>query len=228
MEEIERIRAYITNELSPKEKADFEADMDNDAELREAVEKEHMMMKGIAFAERDRLKNMLQKDSARSKYWYVAAALIPLLIISYFFFSDSSSPQSIYTDYYEPYGVYEFGEVRGGDVSNDLEREAFSAYQNGEYNEAYDLMLQLQSENNQAGYNLYAGICLIELGKYKEALDELNQISESSKYFKISLWYRALIHIKLGQINNAKEILSIVTSQDDGLGAKSRDILDQL
>ncbi|WP_425390483.1 tetratricopeptide repeat protein [Ekhidna sp.] len=229
MEDIEQIRKYIQDKLSSNEKADFELSLDRDSDLREEVEKERLVMKGIALAERERLKSSLgHENKTQTKYWYVVAALIPLLIISYLFIYDSQNTNSIYADYYEPYGVYEFGEVRGESERDELESMAFGAYKAGKYSEAYDLIIQLQRENNKVGYNLYAGICLLETEKYNEALKVLNQIPDSSKYYDIGIWYQSLTLIKLDQIDEASELLESLVEKDNGLAKKAKEILDHL
>ncbi|WP_421763106.1 hypothetical protein [Ekhidna sp.] len=229
MEDIEQIRKYIQNQLSAEDKSNFEKKLDAEKGLRDEVEKERLIMKGIAFSERERLKSVLQRgEQTRSKYWYAVAALIPLLIISYLFIYDSPNANSIYTNFYEPYGVYEFGEVRGESLENNLEEEAFEAYKQGEYQEAYEKIKELQNASDRIGYDLYAGICLMELERFEEALNMFDQIPESSKYIDIGTWYQALVLIKLERIGEASELLGELSNGKNGLARRSKEVLDQL
>jgi len=229
MEEVELIKRYIQGQLSPEEKSAFEQQLTIDADLKREVERARLMIKGIAFSERDRLKTMLEQEKpSRPRYWYAVAAVIPLLIISFFLVNRPADPSAIYQEFYEPYGVYEFGQSRGTAETKDLERIAFEFYEEGEYEVALEKIKELQKEKPTIGYNLYVGICLLEMERLDEALDALREIQDSSKYYEISQWYQALAFIKQEKFDQARELLDLLSKGKNGLAIKSKAILDQL
>ncbi|MEM7297043.1 MAG: hypothetical protein AAF391_02125 [Bacteroidota bacterium] len=229
MEEIELIEQYIKGQLSDDEMKSVDDRLLSDPVFKESYEQQRALMEGIVQAERARLKNVLQnEDRKKFNYWYAVAAMIPLLIAAYFFIVSGSGNQELFDDYYEPYGVYEFGEVRGSDSTDTKEVEAFALYKNAQYHEALDGIADLVESNKKEGYYVYLAISQIELGQLDEASNSLDSVSSASQYFQIAQWYKALIYLKTDRVEEAKILLESLSKEKNGLAVKAQELRDQL
>ena len=229
MEDLELIQKYIRGTCSQSELQQIEQRIETEASFKTLVEQERIVATGIGLAERDRLKQMLQKEQSHNKmYWYVAAAIIPIMIVSYFFIISDPNYQKLYEENYEIYGVYEFGQERGSSTLDSLESFAFNAYKEERFDQAISNLDKLYDRNSNDGYLLYKAISLNELNNTKEALSSLKAISSESNYNAVSQWYQALIYLKEGNVEEAKTLLQILSNQQNGLSKKAAQLLDDL
>lgn len=229
MEEITLIRNYIKGMLSGEESKQVEARLQSDAEFRKLHDEQRVVMRGISLAERDRLKGLLQEEKqTKFNYWYAAVAMVPLLIAAYFVLWAPSDSNDLFESYYEPYGVYEFGEVRGSDSVNIREVDAFRMYSNEDYEQAESAISDLLKAEEKQGYYLYLAVSQIELEQYDVAIESLNKIDDNSNYSSISKWYKALTYLKLNRRPEAEKLLQELVHENNGLATKAEELLNQL
>ncbi|MEQ9405657.1 MAG: tetratricopeptide repeat protein [Cyclobacteriaceae bacterium] len=230
MEDEELIRKYIRNECSKEESDQVESWLSSDPSFKQLLDQERIVTLGVGLAERERLKRSLKEEkSSKRIYWYAAAAIIPLLILGYLNNIATSDYSGLFSQNYETYGVYEFGNERGSEDSLTRENEAFVHYKNGDFQQALDLLEKLNNQNPGDGYQFYQSICLVELNRDEEALEGLRQIrNEESDYYTLSQWYSGLILIKMERIEEARKSLLIVKEAGGGPGKKAAQLLEEL
>ena len=84
MEAEELIRKHIMGNCTPKEAEEVAQRLRNDAEFEQQYQEVHWTMKGVGLSERDLLKEVLQNQQRKKpSKWYMAAAIVPLLIVAY-------------------------------------------------------------------------------------------------------------------------------------------------
>ena len=229
MEDSELIRKYIRGQCSEDEQLEIRNRIKSDEAFTMLYEEERIVAAGIGLSERERLKELLkEKNSDRKKYLYVAAAMIPLLVLSYFILNIDPDYGGLYDQNYEPYGVYEFGVERGADQRDSLEVLAFTFYKEKNFGLALGQLEQLGKLKPEEGYFLYQGICLMELERTEEAFPIWDKISKESDYYLMSQWYRALGLLRLERIEECKSILRELKEEQGGLGKKSGQLLEEL
>ncbi len=228
MEDEELIRKYIRNQCSDDERQQVQKRLESDNSFKTLLEEERIVTVGIGLAERERLKQSLKKERGNKSYWYAAAAIVPLLILSYLFIKTDKDYKQLYADNYEVYGVYEFGQERGGEDSDELEISAFGAYKNGQFQKAFDELEKLYDKYGKDGYLLYQAVCLIELDRAKEVVTKVDRIAEGSNYYQIGQWYKALSLLNQERIEECREVLSALSKESGGLGNRATQLLDQL
>lgn len=229
MEDSELIRKYVRGKCSEKEQEEIQSRLKTDSEFASLYEEERIITVGIGLSERERLKQILQEKSTSNKrYIYIAAAVIPLLILSYFGFYANPDYIELYDQHYERYGVYEFGTERGSNQRDSLEILAFRSYKDGDFQLALDQLIKLNIAYQEEGYFLYQSVCLMELNRMEETIPILEKISKESDYYQIAQWYRALSLLKLQRIDECKSVLSELASAQGGLGKKAYQLLEEL
>ena len=82
----------------------------------------------------------------------------------------------------------------------------------------------LDTNPNHAESLFYSGLCLMELGEYKDALNRLEDVLDQSEleYAEPAAWYRALTLIKLNKIKKAKSALEDIQGQGGKYANKQR------
>lgn len=233
MEDLELIHKYIKGEIEDTLKInEIETRLSSDRGFRELFDQERVVLAGIREAEKNRLKDDLKqvrlnnKQSGLSIWMKVAAALIPLVIVGYLLIPSSKDYQAIYSEYYEAYGVYEFGQTRSDAEFDSFRDEVFNLYEQENYEDALDGLQLLFAEQPRDGYLLYMGICQMELGKYSEAIKSFDQIRAETDYLQIGLWYKSLALLNLERIEEARTILEELTMTNNGLSVKATQVLD--
>lgn len=227
-EELDLIQRYIRGDCSEAERVSFKQRLDEDEAFRVLYHEEKSITIGIGLAERDRLKGMLRQSQKTNSYWWYAAAMIPILIVGSYIFFSQPNPANLYEEFYEPYGVYEFGMERGDVERDSLRQSAFDAYINERYNESLTALEQLSEIDPKDGYIFYQGACLIELENFEGARVKFERIADQSKYWQQSRWYIALIHLKEGNVDECRLILNDLADKKGGVGKRAKELLDEL
>ena len=184
--DIEKFDKYKKNDLSERERADFEAQLTVDSHFKEAFEDYQMMVEGIRNAERKRLKQELlasqplrARRNVRSiaRHWGkvgIAASLAILVSFGIYFCTNSNERIYAQFDLGRSNNLMNFGTTDASDA-HQLFDEAMSLKTNGELN---------------------------------AAVEKLEQINDKDTYqYFLAQYNQALIYIKLNENVKAREIL---------------------
>jgi TolA-binding protein len=171
---------------------------------------------------------------------YMAAAAIALLICATFGYNQmNSSP-------FEDNFVADSGiavhieSIRGGEqelpAEEEIKKQAFSAYQKGDYTKSVDLLngyindYPLKASKDFQSY-LILGVSQLASEKTIESIETFEYVlnGKDSSYKQQSEWYLALANVKLDKYEDAEKILNKIAAQKGHCQKKDAiKLLDQL
>lgn len=208
-----------------KEKFSFEKELyqslnENEWSFLEAKTKEVKEYKAIfendtikTIKEQLKTENVLYQNSENKKhnkkiFYYVAAAVLALLIAVYQIVLPKDNPQNLIENYIENTDLPSIS-VRGGH-QNELTK-AQNLFENKKYKEALLIFeKELQNPKNTiATIYLYVGVSQLKLNRLDEAEITFNtlinsKLLDSSKGY----WYKALLYVKKNEIKESKDLLN--------------------
>ena len=232
------IEKYFQNKLSKKELVAFSDLMKTDASFRDAVEFQSDLKRSIEHSEDERFRKFVAEleekqphndRPSRIKYWLVAAGAAILLGIS-FFLSQSSHQNSrdLYAAYFKPYRNV-IVPVERGNVKNNLQDDAFYAYENADYRVSDSLFVQLYDQTKAPYLLFYRAISLMELGRPEAAIPLLEQHLETDDTLTDKThWYLALAYLESGNTQKARFHLQKQIAQGSFNVTESKKLLQQL
>jgi len=162
----------------------------------------------------------------------VAAAVIVLLIIAVPLWppnlekeAGKSSPTELYSAHFRMMDPPNFRDVE----TIPPWKEAYLA---GNYEESARLLKELLTRSDytyRSEAYLYLGLCYMALDQPQEALGALGKVSPDSYDHDHALWYQALAHLKMEQVEDARQILEqIVSLPGNTFADQARQLLSQL
>lgn len=211
----ELLDKYFEKNLSPAEQKAFELLLQNDPDFRDDFEFQKSLTGALkADAHREFRSEMNNWDKPKPKtfpLWWMAAlaaSIVGILLVVNYLRKETLNPEQIYLSHYEALPNYVMPSVRGGIVES-KEQSAFVAYDNKDYALAYQLFNEALAENPTDYLKLYAAVSLMELNRFEEALDLLNDMAEpdTADYLMFSEWFKALCLIRMDEIEEATEML---------------------
>lgn len=241
----ERIKRYLSAEMTPEEVVAFENDLNSDEELAELLENEKRFLAAIHFiargtidtkeieaqkGQREMLLEVQRRFKSRGKvkkliqYSVVAAAaaLLVFLVVRQF---TPSSNNNLYNEYYHPLSIHSPVIEKYAIPDSSLAGKFLDLYNRGAYKSYLDKMESNQTQINQLPsdsiyqkeiINLYAGICLMESNKHAEAVKILSSIDSTSSVYPAALWYSAMGCLKEGDDEGSSFVLNkLVNSQSE-------------
>jgi hypothetical protein len=235
----EDIEAYLAEEQTEEERRSFEADLEDDVRLQEAVEKHrlaHQLTSAYA-AERTRgqvagvFNAHRKQESGRMismRRWAAAAAAVLVLLVAGYWMM--SSPQqsvpALATSYFEPYP----DRVTTMGSEADALTEAMAAYNAGRYEEALTLFGALPEGTLQIELlNLYTGTAALQSGQPDLAEQALAQTARSATaYAPAGQWYLALTYLQQKKTALAKPLLEELRQEGAYKQKSAGELLDQL
>lgn len=192
----------------------------------EDLEFDKNLKKAITAEERKRQKaylqsveNAIQEPKSKKTRWWIAASVITLIGLSGYFalFNPSVSNEELYDTYFYPYENVVEPIVRN-QVNLTKKAQVFNQYELGEYQKAIDGFDQLTTKDSidVATINFYKANAYLQLKEFEKAQGVLHQVIESgnNEWKEESLWYLALISLKLNDENTAKEHLLKLQKQN--------------
>lgn len=226
------IQKYFKNSLSADEKKQFLELQKSDADFGRAIAEYEDLQAAILEDERLEMKKRLanlennrsekggilpkRKFSSRQMWQWAAAATI-LLVIGFFAifpFTDNADSTDLYATYFEPYPNAVQPVVRGEQPEN-LREAAFLAYENGEYQAAVQQFEALVKSAFSTENQLYYALSLQNAGQLDNALKNLLSLKNVESSFRPQiLWYTALIYLKKGDKNKARQYLNSLQKTD--------------
>ncbi|NVO11657.1 MAG: tetratricopeptide repeat protein [Bacteroidales bacterium] len=166
----------------------------------------------------------------KPKYWLAAATIAALLFIGgaigYNIQPTDSLENRLYAEYYAPLNYMD------GYIPNNISFGIAKKYMEGEYADALLLLKDLpSSETIEAERNLFIGLSLMEVGKYREAAGYLEQVIASQSNFDYTpqaRWYLGLCYLKEGSKEKAIKTFRAIVDSNDDYHKKAKGILSRL
>jgi len=227
------LNKYIAGELSEAERSAFAERIKNEPELQNELE---WQQETTAFLQRRKGGEELKKTFSNMendffnvektetkivgmgrKRWLGIVGVAAAAALLFFIFNPFASPD-LYQQYSKPTAI---SLLNKSDVVASA-REAEMAFNTGDYKKAYAFLSAYLSENKDDLQAFLAkGIAAIEIGNYKEAEQILKSISEGKTSLKEEgTWYLALMYVKKGEIEKAKEELKKISTKNRIIEAK--------
>ncbi|HMQ00556.1 MAG TPA: hypothetical protein PKC24_12305 [Cyclobacteriaceae bacterium] len=227
-----KLDEYVRGKLSAEEREEVELLIKQNPDIKKEVDTLKVIRAGITLHERQAIKKHLQQiepEARQFKWWYVAAAIVPLLLLSIWYFYPVSS-ENIYYAYYSSYPNYEAGISRNENTTTDGRTAAFINYEKTNYEEAAAQFLMILERNpDDNSVKFYLALCYLELNLTGMAADYLNAVMNDtqSTYREAAHWYYALTQLKLGNKVEAKEALTALEN-NGSYQKQAKEILSKL
>ncbi len=150
-------------------------------------------------------------NTSKKKFnWRIAAAIIAIIGLSgYFIFGNQSlSNDELYSKYYAPYENVIEPIVRD-QVNLSKKAKVFSFYEQGAYKKAIEGFNQLTALDaiDVETITFYKANSYLQLKEFKKAKTLFSQVTKNEQWQTESLWYLALISIKLNDTDAALKYL---------------------
>ena len=215
MKNIDLIDNYLTGRLSKAEKASFDNALELDPEFVNEFQDVKEIQEGVKSLSRKEALSFLkdvEEDITKSestlnnhkmkKSVIAAASLMLIAAFSFFTLSNNTEDptlQSLYSDNFESYNNI-YGIVRGeNDQANNLEAQAFRAYDMGNYSLAAVTFAELVKVERTALNYFYMGLSNLEASNTEEAIKNLNAtLNNFDEFDSQSKWYLAMAHLSNG------------------------------
>ena len=216
----DRIDDYIRGTMSDKDRAIFEEELRQDADLRHEVEIHVSIADAVQALH---LKQMLQGVEAelathkvylrRFYQWAAVAAAMAIVFFSGNSFRQFNRIKGFGNEYYASLDV---PSARDGNSLDNTLALSYSQIGSGEY----DL----------AEKTLEKAMTMIEEGLKVPITDEVSEYEHSMFEFKQydAEWYHALIVMKQGKYRKAKSLLKVIAEGNSPYASESKDILREM
>ena len=243
------VEDYIMDQLNDSDRESFKKKLMEDRRLRESLGETQLMIEGIkrsaskstkeeklaklkAHSLEIFLKNKSISDTGlakeipirkRPKYLLRLAVACTFLImllatIAIIYTPKPMDNQSIFTTYYEPFDA-PISNMRGEEQQIDLKVQAWTAYENEQYDEAVAMLEELIQDNTRKDLDqlkFYMGISYISTNSMDEAIGVLNEIANSNSILKTDAkWYLALAFLKTENTDQAKLLLKDLEEKNE-------------
>jgi tetratricopeptide (TPR) repeat protein len=248
---------FLFEKLTDNEQIEFDKLLEEDAEFKEEVNLMRHVVTGLekrgecaALKEIQTLTSKKEfekillkaKRAHRKKSRRVLFSLITIgvaaamLIFIYIGMQPAYSTDSLCKEYYET-TLYENIPVRdGGLLSNEqlsLKAEATELYKEGQYAQALELYNQLKVEIDSKDIPedilFYSAICLIEGGRYDDAIERLKRLYDEGVYFSDKAgWNLALCYLIKRDREDAKHILTKLIEEKTEYEIKGNELLSKI
>lgn len=238
------LQNYFSNRLTAEQEQllekllhtdeDFKAQFDFEKNLQQVIrqeEKINLKTKLIAF-EKDMVRKQPVRHQPRTNYRKLAlAASIALLIglgwLGYLNFSGPNYGQ-LYEENFQDYPNTVYAITRGESVES-IEREAFTAYELGDYERAVKSFEKISESDKKEYLDFYLGMSHLNLGQLNKAKTFFDKaVASNSEFEPEAYWYLALISIKEEDKQSAKNYLRTLTSKFDYNKGKALELLGEL
>jgi tetratricopeptide (TPR) repeat protein len=230
---------YLTNQLSEKDKIDFENQLQNDASIREKFRiyqnwtnylENKFDSKTIDFKKNletisksnftENKKSETKVISFKPYYFAIAASIV--LVIGTWFMMQNSMPN--YNDYNQHEDAY-FTE-RDDVIENlKLAQDAFNIKNYPEAITNFEIVLK---SHKRPEIEFYYAVSLLEVDKFTESEVIFNNLKSGTSIYKDkSTWYLALSNLKQKKYEETKEFLKQIPEDAEDY-AKAEKLLDEL
>ncbi len=208
-EEFERIEAYLNNQLSKEDLAEFEHRLSNESHFAAKVEDVKITLAGIETqALKEQLNvfhNEISKTKVRTLNWKplaIAAAFI--IAAGSFWFLNGNSNDRLYAKYFTPDPGLP---TAMSNTDNYAFYEAMVDYKQGNYDIALNKWKTIQTKKpNNDTLNYFMGVAHLANKNQDSAIPFLEKSSKNPEFIlsQDAYYYLGLAYLKEGQIENAK------------------------
>jgi tetratricopeptide (TPR) repeat protein len=219
MNKEELIQDYIANRLSAEEKARVATLLATDVELQELLALHQDMAEAFAISNKKALKKHFQDLEAKSTSETTVTeaknnsgilrrfAIAAILIVGVFFAINQFTRNDVFDSYFEVC-PNTYLPVTRGITNENLEFEAFKAYESGDFEKASTIFSEVLTKTKNSNLQFYHAMSLLNQQQYDSALAKLKVLTqESFEYQAEALWYAALVAIKNENSATAKNYL---------------------
>lgn len=210
MDYFDQINAYISGEMTPEERSDFENQMVQNPQLKNDVEKEKLLVEGIfASGLRQEMKQLQQergKEKPEAKViqlgqwrqWAVAASIAALLGVFMWQYNSNLTETSVH--FADIYHADPGLPVTMGNESSNRFNEAMVSYKDGAWEDARQTFEQLcQSDEIQLAC-YYVAMANIQNDNFVAAEDQLQKVLNKTSDDELrqkTEWHLAYVQYKL-------------------------------
>ncbi len=244
---------YSKGTLTEKEQESFKLRLESDQEFLSAYQEYKYLRDGINYSIMKTLKEELQAleatlpdvalepdtklvleqlpTSNQSTIWKAAAVFIAVAIsagVLIFQLQSPSSPQDLFSQYYEPYPNNYVSAQRGDDVSANALVQSFQAYDADNFEAAisgFESILNQQEEPLVLFYlgsaQLHEGRGAAAIATFTRFLDISNELQEEAR------WYLALSYLSENRTDEARPLLERI-SQAGERSEQAKNILKKM
>ena len=172
-------------------------------------------------------KEDIQIQPSKFKFYSIAALLLVLLAIGWFAYNTvfNLNYQELYADNYQNYPNTVF-EITRSDSDDSIERQAFVAYESGDYHLAIEKFKLIPSRDYS---NFYLAQSYTQENKSTNAILLYKEIIAKKQQFGAeSHWYLALLYLKNKDKSSAKRYLENLISKYEYNTDKAKVLLKKL
>ena len=239
MDDIELIRRYLTEELSPDSLKDVEKRIQGDAKFKEEVEMHQVLGDGLKTLHADHLKDKLkdweeelnslsslQNTKSTRPYFAIAAAITLLMAASitiYLFTKSDISNQELYQAYLTDFEPDIF--VRGNEVVLDSAvawlNSGFAAIKIKDFSSALHSFQKVATDYNldslldsrqRANLFIGLGVANLNLDNLSDAETNFQSVLDNELYAEYGQWYLALLYLKNDKVEKAQSMLDTIAT----------------
>ena len=237
--DIELIESYLDNTLSPVQLKAVEARLQADSEFRKMMEIIRDLPSAVTSSSEDfraDLKKVMTENEPRHAKTHsisrrriilgIAAALALLLMVT--FLVQKKSPENLFAEHFTlpPENIT----VRDNQSSDAKLTNALQSYSEGDHQGAIDHFrpyLEAMPEHQAARF--FYSLSLLADGQYREGRQNLLQLKgKAGSYTNSVEWYLGLIHLKTGNLGEAKASMSELAESNSSYAESARKILRSL
>lgn len=238
----ELIDNYLAGNLNQKEKTAFETRLSNEAGLTEQVVLHQKAVAGIKAASRAKLLAAIQAEDAtmdvyqaptnivslnrntRYRIYWVAAAVVLLLIPLFLFLERDRSSEKLFSQYFAPYDVPATGDSSASSA-------ALQHYEKENYALALPLWEKMLGKNpSDAAAQFYTGNSQLALNHTQDAIASFEAVIEQApnQYVEEAEWYLALSYLKANRTGKARQSLKKIAASPHPYQQQARQVLGKL
>lgn len=241
MDKEQLLYQYFSDSLTPEQEEQFNLLLSSDKQFKAQFDFEQDLQKVIKDKEGKALKDKLKGFEANLKQeekpviklnfrkWAMAASIALLVGLGWLSYNNmDTNYDSLYDSNFEQYPNTVVTITRG-DSSVSIEKEAFAAYELGNYERAL-LVFDKIPENDKKEYlAFYQALSYLKLNKLDNAMLLFKTvIANNNDFVGEAHWYLALTYIKNNQIQAAKKELQVLVDNYTYKKEKALTLLKEL
>jgi tetratricopeptide (TPR) repeat protein len=239
--DIEWIELYLEQSLSTEEKNWIEQRLAEEPAFKTQYQEHQRLIDGIRYAHlHDKLVQLRTLEKSLPtlgqnftgefkilNYWkpLAMAATLAIAVSTYLIVNQKTNPDELFAENFHAYpNVFE-PTVRGAEAS-DKRREAFGAYDRGDFPAAVILFNNLLKEKEEPGILLLIGNANLALGNTEDAQNNfLTLIKDFDELDGQAKWYLGLCYLKQGNEKKARLILQELEDPEFTYSKKAKELL---
>lgn len=210
---LERIDAYLLDRMSGAERSAFEADMSRDPELVTQVDAQRRIHDAVGYRQVSNILGQLGRNAqprpARRiivRMLAIAAGVVLLVCLGIVFLRQQPEEKQLFARYYE--ADPGMPTLMGAEQGMYVFMEGMVAYRSGKYDSALKLWAGLEDQTRfRDTLSFYRAMANIGLGKFDNAITDLEHTGRHGEFAHKRDWYLALALVRTGQYADAKTLL---------------------